>query len=162
MGCFEYLFQIQQKIDHLNHLLDNLTSTWNKRRLLYDQNLDLQQLKRDMDQLETWLSCREPILEDKNVGDSIDVVEELLRKHEDFEQTVFAQEERFNAIKRRTLVSDARIATETEFWEKTQCQMEINSPSDCSWRKRLRTKRERRNSTGWRRRSGERRSAWMR
>ena len=99
-------FQIQEKIDHLNHLLDNLTGTWNKRRLLYDQNLDLQQLKRDMDQLETWMSCREPILEDKNVGDSIDVVEELLRKHEDFEQTVFAQEERFNAIKRRTLVSN--------------------------------------------------------
>ena len=55
------------------------------------------------------MSCREPILEDKNVGDSIDVVEELLRKHEDFEQTVYAQEERFNAIKRRTLVSNLYI-----------------------------------------------------
>ncbi len=65
---------------------------------------NFQQLKRDMDQLETWLSCREPILDDKNVGDSIDAVEELLRKHEDFEKTVFAQEDRFNAIKRKTLV----------------------------------------------------------
>lgn len=63
-----------------------------------------QQLKRDMEQLEAWLSGREPVLKDDNMGDSIDAVEELLRKHEDFEKTVYAQEDKFNAIKRLTLV----------------------------------------------------------
>ena len=44
------------------------------------------------------------MLEDETLGDSIDAVEELLHKHEDFEKMVFAQEDRFNAVKRITLV----------------------------------------------------------
>ena len=63
-----------------------------------------QKLKRDMDHLDTWLSYREPLLRDHDLGDSIDQVEELIRKHEDFEKTVYAQEDKFNAIKRATLV----------------------------------------------------------
>ncbi len=66
----------------------------------------LQQLKRDMDALETWMNCREGVLNDRNMGDSIDTVEELIRKHADFEKTVFAQEEKFDAIKRKTLVCE--------------------------------------------------------
>lgn len=58
-----------------------------------------------MDQLDTWLTYREPVLKDPEVGESIDACEELLRKHEDFEKTVYAQEEKFNAIQRATLVS---------------------------------------------------------
>ena len=57
-----------------------------------------------MEQLEAWLSGREGVLKDENVGDSIDAVEELLRKHGDFEKLVYAQEDKFNAIKRKTLV----------------------------------------------------------
>ena len=73
--------------------------------LIEQCGLCVQQLKRDMDALDIWLNCREGVLHDPNLGDSIDTVEELLRKHEDFEKTVFAQEDKFNAIKRRTLVS---------------------------------------------------------
>jgi len=60
-------------------------------------------LKRDMDLLETWLNGRESMMP-KEVGDSIEMVEELIRRHNDFEKTVFAQEDKFNAIKRRTKV----------------------------------------------------------
>jgi spectrin beta len=102
--------EIQEKINHLNHNLDSLLETWEQRRVLYEQNLDVQQLKRDMEQLEAWLSGREPVLKDSNLGDSIDAVEELLRKHEDFEKTVYAQEDKFNAIKRLTLVGNLIIS----------------------------------------------------
>ena len=64
----------------------------------------IQLFKKDMDQLETWLSYREVALQDEELGDSIDAVEDLLRKHEDFEKTVDAQGDKFNAIKRLTLV----------------------------------------------------------
>jgi len=63
-----------------------------------------QVLKRDMDQLDAWLEVRRPVLEDKTLGDSIDAVEEQLQKHDDFEKMILAQEERFNAINRTTLV----------------------------------------------------------
>jgi len=64
----------------------------------------IQVLKREMDQLDTWLEVRRPVLEDKALGDSIDAVEEQLQKHDDFEKMVLAQEERFGAINRMTLV----------------------------------------------------------
>lgn len=57
-----------------------------------------------MDQLDTWLNFREGNLTG-DLGDSIDIVEELIRKHDDFEQTVLAQEGKFNDIKRLTLVN---------------------------------------------------------
>ena len=63
-----------------------------------------QKLKRDIDQLDAWLSVRKPILDDTTVGDSIDAIELMLQKHDDFEKMVFAQEDRFNAIRRLTLV----------------------------------------------------------
>jgi spectrin beta len=56
-----------------------------------------------MDMLEAWLSGREAMMPTE-LGDSIQVVEELIRRHDDFEKTVYAQEDKFNAIKRRTKV----------------------------------------------------------
>ena len=60
-------------------------------------------LKRDMDLLEAWLNGKESMMP-KELGDSIEMVEELIRRHNDFEKTVYAQEDKFNAIKRRTKV----------------------------------------------------------
>ena|SRR6218665_3582784 len=73
--------------------------------LIIEIYCNCQLLKRDMDQLDAWLNLRKPVLEDKATGDSIDAVEELLQKHDDFEKMVFAQEDRFNSINRITLVS---------------------------------------------------------
>jgi len=60
--------------------------------------------KRDADLLENWLVSREALLHDGNLGDTIAQVEDLIRKHEDFEKTVQAQEEKFNALQRVTMV----------------------------------------------------------
>ena len=51
------------------------------------------------------MSVRDPQVKDGNVGDSINIVEELLRRQQDFEKTVDAQEEKFTAITRATQVS---------------------------------------------------------
>ena len=64
-----------------------------------------QQLKHEMEQLEAWMSVRDPQVKDSNVGDTIGVVEELLRRQQDFEKTVDAQEDKFTAITRATRVS---------------------------------------------------------
>ncbi len=72
-----------------------------------------QMLKRDMDLLEAWLGGRETMLKDAELGDSIEAVEELLRRHGDFEKTVYAQEDKFNAIKRMTLVRDLLLTVKS-------------------------------------------------
>ena len=62
-----------------------------------------------MDTLDTWLNFRETTLKEADLGDSIDMVEELIRKHDDFEKAVLAQEGKFGDIKRLTLVGFSRV-----------------------------------------------------
>ena len=57
-----------------------------------------------MEQVEAWIHLREPLLKEKNYGQSIEAVEELLRRHADFEKTVDAQEEKVQALRRLTEV----------------------------------------------------------
>jgi hypothetical protein len=58
----------------------------------------------DVDLLENWLILREIMLHVGNLGDTIAEVDDLIRKHEDFEKTVQAQEEKFNALQHVTMV----------------------------------------------------------
>lgn len=122
--------EIQEKIQILEQRHRYMADTWEKRKVLYEQNLDtqvrytkktrtrsrimycatfLQLFKRDADLLESWIQTREPVLNDDKLGDSIWQVEELIRKHEDFEKTIEAQEEKFNTLKRITLVRGDRV-----------------------------------------------------
>ncbi|XP_023313664.1 spectrin beta chain, non-erythrocytic 1 isoform X1 [Trichogramma pretiosum] len=99
--------EIQEKLSILRQRSGVLEETWQKRKIIYEQNLDTQTFKRDAEVLENWLASREPMLRDEQLGDSIPQVEELIMKHQDFEKTVEAQEERFNALKRITLLEKA-------------------------------------------------------
>jgi len=64
----------------------------------------LQVFKRDADLLENWLISRETLMHEGKLGETIAQVEDLIRKHEDFEKTVQAQEEKFSALQRVTMV----------------------------------------------------------
>ena len=58
-----------------------------------------------MDQLEAWLMSRESTLNDETLIDSIEVIDELLRKHADFEKAVDAYAQKFESVKRLTKVT---------------------------------------------------------
>ncbi|XP_063909279.1 spectrin beta chain, non-erythrocytic 1 isoform X5 [Zophobas morio] len=105
----EHLFatDIAEKIKILRQRLDLLNNVWEKRSILYDHNLDVQLFKREATTLETWLVVREGTLKDGTVGDNISHVEELIRKHRDFEEAIKAQEDKFEGLKRKTLIEDA-------------------------------------------------------
>ncbi|XP_043493138.1 spectrin beta chain, non-erythrocytic 5 isoform X1 [Polistes fuscatus] len=99
--------EIEEKISVLRLRKQILLDTWEQRKLIYEQNLDTQLFKREAETLENWIVSREPMLHDGKLGDSIPQVEELIRKHEDFEKTIEAQEERFNALNRITMLEKA-------------------------------------------------------
>ncbi|XP_075227745.1 spectrin beta chain, non-erythrocytic 5 kst isoform X2 [Lycorma delicatula] len=99
--------EIQDKIRVLEQRNALLHETWERRKTIYEQNLDTQMFKREADQLENWLQSREPTLHDGKLGDSIAQVEDLIRKHDDFEKTIQAQEDKFVALKRITLLEQA-------------------------------------------------------
>nr|CAD7193717.1 unnamed protein product [Timema douglasi] len=99
--------EIGEKIGILEQRRQTLTETWERRKTIYEQNLDTQVFKRDADLLENWIVSREPILHDGKLGETIPQVEELIRKHEDFEKTIEAQEEKLSALRRVTLLEEA-------------------------------------------------------
>lgn len=91
----------------------NLTNLWEERRILYEQCMDLQLFYRfwtasinaivficyrDTEQAETWMTKQEAFLTNDDLGDSLDSVESLLKKHEDFEKSLAAQEEKIHAL----------------------------------------------------------------
>jgi len=93
-----------------------LLALWEERRILYEQCMDLQLFYRDTDQAETWMTKQEvsnmniycilsltfniqqAFLSNEDLGDSLDSVEALIKKHEDFEKSLAAQEEKIKAL----------------------------------------------------------------
>lgn len=59
-----------------------------------DQCLELQLFYRDCEQAENWMSAREAFLASEEVDSQGDNVEALIKKHEDFDKAINAQEEK--------------------------------------------------------------------
>lgn len=66
--------------------------------------LEVYQFARDAAVAEAWLIAQEPYLMSTELGHTIDDVENLIKKHEAFEKSAAAQEERFSALERLTTV----------------------------------------------------------
>lgn len=96
--------EVEDRIGVLEQRQQLLDKTLQNRREIYDLNLDTQFFLREATILESWILLREVQLKDGDLGESIPQVEDLIRKHEDFEKTVAAQEEKFLALKRITML----------------------------------------------------------
>ncbi|XP_055312363.1 spectrin alpha chain isoform X2 [Sitodiplosis mosellana] len=90
--------EIQEKLAALENDKSSLLSLWEDRRILYEQCLDLQLFYRDTEQADTWMAKQEAFLANEDLGDSLDSVEALIKKHEDFEKSLAAQEEKIKAL----------------------------------------------------------------
>lgn len=51
----------------------------------------LQLFHRDCEQAESWMAAREAFLDTEDKGDSLDSVEALIKKHEDFDKAINVQ-----------------------------------------------------------------------
>lgn len=105
----------------LSNEKESLLNLWEVRRQQYEQCMDLQLFYRDTEQVDNWMSKQEvsflsqqklpfmaklglgfimlcgivqAFLLNEDLGDSLDSVEALLKKHEDFEKSLSAQEEK--------------------------------------------------------------------
>ncbi|KAH9509152.1 hypothetical protein Btru_049222 [Bulinus truncatus] len=90
--------EIKEKITQLDQSLEGLVRTMEHRRSLHEKNLEAQRLRHEIEQIEAWMNLREPLIKGAKFGESIPEVEELLRRHADFEKTVDAQEDRVNNL----------------------------------------------------------------
>ena len=90
--------------------------------------LEVYQFARDAAVAEAWLMAQDPYLKSEELGQTIDEVENLIKKHEAFEKAAAAQEERFAALERLTTV---RFYIEGYFFWQQKMKLHINT-ENCS------------------------------
>ncbi|EJD74610.1 beta chain spectrin [Loa loa] len=100
--------EISAKIRQLESAMDLLKDIWKERLVLYEENLDLQQWKRDAHITDVWLTEKEDMLkEDWRKVEDVDDADNKIRNFDDFLITLEAQGEKFDSLKRLTLLEKA-------------------------------------------------------
>lgn len=72
---------------------------------IFHSVLEVHQFSRDASVAEAWLLGQEPYLSSREIGQSVDEVEKLIKRHEAFEKSAATWDERFAALERLTTVS---------------------------------------------------------
>lgn len=90
--------EVTEKLQILSEEKDSLLQLWDERRILYEQCMDYQLFYRDAEQADAWMAKQEAFLATQDLGDSLDSVEAFMKKHEDFEKSLIAQEEKIKAL----------------------------------------------------------------
>jgi len=85
---------INEKLTQLESERQRLGQMWSEKQQFFMQCLEFQLFMRDAEQADTWITKQESFLANDNLGESLDDVEALLKKHEDFEKSLAAQEEK--------------------------------------------------------------------
>jgi spectrin beta len=100
--------EVKEKCVHLSTLRDRLDDTWHERWEYLQLILEVYQFARDAAIAETWLIAQESYLTNEELGDTLDQVENLIKRHEQFEKSLMAQEDRFNALRNLTTLEKKR------------------------------------------------------
>ena len=96
--------EILDKISALTSRKEKMLECWTLREEIYSQHQDYLLWAKDTSAIESWMSSREPHIIDSNFGADIDEVEELLKKHNDFEGAVLAKEGDLQTVHRITMI----------------------------------------------------------
>uniref|UniRef100_A0A0B7BRB8 PH domain-containing protein n=1 Tax=Arion vulgaris TaxID=1028688 RepID=A0A0B7BRB8_9EUPU len=94
--------QVREKLIQLTLQRLDMTDLWKERWEHLQLILEVYQFARDAAVAEVWLIAQEPYLSNQDLGDTLDAVENLLKKHEAFEKSAATQEERFAALEKPT------------------------------------------------------------
>ncbi|XP_061896936.1 spectrin beta chain, erythrocytic isoform X1 [Entelurus aequoreus] len=94
----EIIEKMRQLLDKREEMMLKWDDRWDWLRLL----LEVCQFARDASVAEAWLIAQEPHVSSRDVGHSVGDVEKLLKRHEAFEKSTAAWEERFSALERLT------------------------------------------------------------
>merc|ERR1712088_12233 len=94
--------EIKEKLVELTEQRNGMLHKWEERWEHLQLILEVYQFARDAAVAEAWLIAQDPYLKSDEFGQSIDEVENLIKKHEAFEKAAAAQEERFVALERLT------------------------------------------------------------
>ncbi|XP_017558803.1 spectrin beta chain, non-erythrocytic 5 isoform X2 [Pygocentrus nattereri] len=101
--------ELEDRLAELQELEVQVLQGWAERRDMYQEELELQQLQRELEQAEHWLNTYETALSAEDYGDSVSDVLELMKKQEDLEAMIQAQSERFNTLHKKKTQREQRM-----------------------------------------------------
>ncbi|XP_028968283.1 spectrin beta chain-like [Galendromus occidentalis] len=101
--------EIKEKLLALTTQRNGMMDRWEERSEHLQLILEVYQFARDAAVAEAWLVAQEPYLLSRELGHTIDEVDTLIKKHESFEKSAAAQEERFTALERLTTPENVKF-----------------------------------------------------
>uniref|UniRef100_A0A8C1KJ68 Spectrin beta chain n=1 Tax=Cyprinus carpio TaxID=7962 RepID=A0A8C1KJ68_CYPCA len=97
--------KLVQLVEKRKEMMLKWDERWDWLRLL----LEVCQFARDASVAEAWLIAQEPYVASRDLGETVDEVEKLLKRHEAFEKSTATWEERFSALERLTTERRHRV-----------------------------------------------------
>uniref|UniRef100_A0A672SY81 Spectrin beta chain n=1 Tax=Sinocyclocheilus grahami TaxID=75366 RepID=A0A672SY81_SINGR len=94
--------EIKEKLMQLAEKRKEMMLKWDERWEWLRLLLEVCQFARDASVAEAWLIAQEPYVASRDLGETVDEVEKLLKRHEAFEKSTATWEERFSALERLT------------------------------------------------------------
>merc|ERR1711970_1246041 len=124
--------EIKEKLRELTDKRNGMIHRWEERWEHLQLILEVYQFARDAAVAEAWLIAQDPYLKSEEYGQTIDEVENLIKKHEAFEKAAAAQEERFAALERLTTfeLKDMKRRQEEEEEKRRQEELAKQVPSE--------------------------------
>ncbi|KAG9340531.1 hypothetical protein JZ751_021351 [Albula glossodonta] len=96
--------EIKEKLEKVIAKQRELTEKWDKHWEALQHMLEVHQFAQEAVVAEAWLTAQEPFINSKELGGSVDEVEQLIRRHEAFRKAAATWEERFSSLRRLTTV----------------------------------------------------------
>uniref|UniRef100_A0A3B5R3D9 Spectrin beta chain n=1 Tax=Xiphophorus maculatus TaxID=8083 RepID=A0A3B5R3D9_XIPMA len=100
--------EIKEKLEKVVAKQRELSEKWDKHWEFLQQLLEVHQFAQEAMVAEAWLTAQEPLISSKELGGSVDEVEQLIRRHEAFRKAAATWEERFSSLRRLTTVEKLR------------------------------------------------------
>ncbi|XP_006895498.1 PREDICTED: spectrin alpha chain, erythrocytic 1 [Elephantulus edwardii] len=105
--------EIERKLQDVRQERNDLERAWEQRKKMLDQCLQLKLFQGDCDQAESWMMARENLLRSDDKG-SLESLEALMKKRDDLDKAITAQEQKITDLKNfgERLIADEHYAKE--------------------------------------------------
>ncbi|XP_034523569.1 spectrin alpha chain, erythrocytic 1 [Ailuropoda melanoleuca] len=105
--------EIEEKLEEVRLKKEDLEEAWKQRKRMLDQCLELQLFRGNCDQAESWMLARENFLRSEGHS-SLDTLEALMKKRDDLDKALTAQENKIMELDRvaERLIADDHYAKE--------------------------------------------------
>ena len=137
---------IKEKISSLAHRRRTLQELWTLRNSLYEQHIDYLKWLKEINEIESWLSEKEPEIGAEEYGTTFDELDKLMIKQLEIEEALLNKDEKVNQIKRITMIESefkALKVKEEEARREEELRQENERREDMKKKEMARKTRER-------------------